>query len=45
VREERQVGRQKPSAADVIGGVYEAALEPEMWPAALRKIANHLELR
>lgn len=39
------MGRQTPSAGDVIGGIYEAALEPELWPAALKGIAGYLNGR
>jgi DNA-binding CsgD family transcriptional regulator len=38
--EERQVSGQKAGAADVIGGIYEAALEPAKWPRALGRLAE-----
>jgi len=33
--------RAGPATADVIGGIYEAALEPARWPAALEQLAEH----
>jgi DNA-binding CsgD family transcriptional regulator len=36
------VGRPE-AAADVIGGIYEAALEPANWPQALSRVAVHLD--
>lgn len=36
------MGGQKPAAVDVVGGIYEAALEPELWPPALKNMAAHL---
>jgi DNA-binding CsgD family transcriptional regulator/PAS domain-containing protein len=35
--------RTREAAADVIGGIYEAALEPARWPEALGRMAGHLE--
>jgi len=34
------VDRQQ-AAADVVAGIYEAALEPAKWPAALKRLAAH----
>jgi DNA-binding CsgD family transcriptional regulator len=31
------------AAADVVGGIYEAALEPAQWPHALGRVASHLD--
>jgi DNA-binding CsgD family transcriptional regulator len=36
------VSRQQ-AAADVVGGIYEAALEPTQWPHALGRVASHLD--
>ena len=35
--------RTREAAADVIGGIYEAALEPARWPEALGRMAAHAE--
>ena len=34
---------QKADAADVIGGIYEAALEPAKWPEALGRLAEEFD--
>jgi DNA-binding CsgD family transcriptional regulator/PAS domain-containing protein len=37
------VSRQEAAAVDVVGGIYEAALEPAKWPRALSRVASHLD--
>ena len=37
------MSRQEAAAVDVVGGIYEAALEPAKWPCALSQVATHLD--
>jgi DNA-binding CsgD family transcriptional regulator len=37
------VSRQEAAAVDVVGGIYEAALEPAKWPRVLSQVASHLD--